>query len=290
MPSLGAALLLSLSALLPATRLSAQRTLHSAGEDFRNAGADILHIWTAPFHATSRDWGGAAIATGLTLLALPFDDNVDRWMVSNRESAAVNALRPFREDGKFTIVDLGTSRRIQPIAGAVYIIGFAANSRTLRDGALGCAAMQASNSVLRRFVLYPLIARPRPDSAQALGVDQYDVSVPGKGWGYRSFPAGHFMNAMGCASFLAHRFEMGLVEPVLYAAAIGIGVGRIADRRHWTSDTVVGLAMGYAIGRTIAARQLKRLAPAAAVGGGASLGAMTEQGETRYVIGWSRRF
>ena len=63
-----------------------------------------------------------------------------------------------------------------------------------------------------------------------------------------------------CATFLSHRFEMGLVEPALGVLVAAMGIGRMADRGHWLSDQVVGVAFGYAIGKEVARRQKRRLA------------------------------
>ena len=63
---------------------------------------------------------------------------------------------------------------------------------------------------------------------------------------------------MSCASFFSHRFSLGVAEPVIYAYPIMIGLGRMADGWHWTSDTMAGPAMGVAIGKAIADRQLGR--------------------------------
>ena len=62
-----------------------------------------------------------------------------------------------------------------------------------------------------------------------------------------------------CATFLSHRFELGLVEPALGVLVAAMGVGRMADRGHWLSDQVVGVAFGYAIGKEVARRQKQRL-------------------------------
>ena len=45
--------------------------------------------------------------------------------------------------------------------------------------------------------------------------------------------------------------------PYMYSGAIGLG--RMADGRHWFSDTMAGALMGFAIGRTVANRQLHRV-------------------------------
>ncbi len=61
------------------------------------------------------------------------------------------------------------------------------------------------------------------------------------------------------ASFLSHRFHLGAAEPALAVLVAAMGVGRIADRGHWLSDQVVGVAFGYAVGREVARRQKRRL-------------------------------
>ena len=277
--------------LVTASTAQAQRTLQSVGNDFKHAGGDIVSIWTSPFHASRRDWLGAAAAIGATLLVLPIDDDVDRSVVSNPDSPILNLVDIFREDRRGDLVDLGTGKLIQPVSGVAYIVGVLTDKRGIRDAALGCSSMQFSNSAIRKQVLDRLIARPRPTAADSLGYDQYRVEVPGGGHPFHSFPAGHFMNAVGCASYFSNRFHLSAFEPVMYAAALGIGIGRLADRRHWTSDSVLGAAMGYAIGRTIAGRQLERLKGSRAPGGGgASLGAAAEDGEMRYLVAYRMTF
>jgi hypothetical protein len=51
---------------------------------------------------------------------------------------------------------------------------------------------------------------------------------------------------------------MGVLEPILYAGATGITLSRMKDRRHWASDAWVGIAAGYAMGRSVAARYARR--------------------------------
>jgi membrane-associated phospholipid phosphatase len=98
--------------------------------------------------------------------------------------------------------------------------------------------------------------------------------MPGGAWDYQSFPAGHATNAFACATYLGERFDLSAGEPVLYAAALFTSLSRIADRRHWTSDTFLGIVLGSAVGHTIARRYARRDArrDARAPGGIASSG------------------
>jgi membrane-associated phospholipid phosphatase len=63
---------------------------------------------------------------------------------------------------------------------------------------------------------------------------------------------------MACASYLGHRYSLGLAEPAMYTYVGLIGMGRVADGWHWMSDAVAGGAMGLAIGKAIADRQFAR--------------------------------
>jgi membrane-associated phospholipid phosphatase len=44
----------------------------------------------------------------------------------------------------------------------------------------------------------------------------------------------------------------------MYGYVTTIGLGRMADGWHWTSDTIAGAVMGFAIGKAISDRQSAR--------------------------------
>jgi hypothetical protein len=87
---------------------------------------------------------------------------------------------------------------------------------------------------------------------------------------------------------------MGYVEPALYALSAGIGVGRLVDRRHWTSDTMLGMIFGYAIGREVAHRSSLRAEKASgAVGAAAATalrGAYFNPSRKGMTLGWRTTF
>jgi membrane-associated phospholipid phosphatase len=96
----------------------------------------------------------------------------------------------------------------------------------------------------------------------------FEMSLPGKSdWNWMSFYSGHISNSMACASFVGHRYSLGLLEPLPYMYSIAIGVGRLADGHHWASDMLVGGVVGFAVGKAIAERQLHRKSDREAVAG-----------------------
>lgn len=233
-------------------------------DDLKYAGGDLWAVLISPVQGSGRDWllGAGIVAAGAAVS--PLDDEVDRWAVRDSASALFRALKPFRKGGVFF-----QGNKLVPVAGGVLVAGYATGNRDLRDGVFGCAASWAANNQLRHQVLYRFIERTRPDpdkdervnSPPARHGDQYDIgfAVRDTAWGDNSFPGGHVANLASCVSFLNSRFHMGAAEPVLYGIAAAVGVGRIGDRAHWLSDQLVGTVFGYAIGREVSRRQLRRI-------------------------------
>lgn len=287
------------AAVVPA---NAQSVAKELGSDVRDFGGDMVAVWLSPLHAHPRDWaltlgtfaGGAAL--------MPIDDNVDRYMYQHRYDWFYDkALSPVREGGV-----LFSGKYLVPVAGAGYVVGLATHNRALRDSFLGCISAYASTSVVRSVVAYNLVARTRPDSARnpanasppAQQGDQYKIDFGRGGWGRNSFPAGHTANMAACASFLSHRFQSRTVATVAYTFAGAVAVGRLVDRRHWTSDSFVGWIFGYAAGKLVAERTLRRERGSGNAAGGTAGAATTADDRGLYIttigdraaFGWRATF
>lgn len=280
---------------------AAQSVGNMVVSDVKNGVGDVVGVWLSPFHDSPRDWLLAAGAVALSAAVSPADPGVDNFFLHHRSSFGF--LDPVREGG---IAFSG--KTIAPAVGALYIVGLATKSQTLRDAVWGCAASYAAESVVRTQIVYRVVSRVRPDSLRSDGGsgleshsgDQYEFAWGNHGWGQQATPAGHVANIMACASFLSHRFKLGWGEPVAYALAGAVGVGRMVDRRHWLSDTVLGSFFGYAIGNTLAARSKARHEKPQSGAGGMSPGSspsestsefyVAPEGNGQIGIGFTRRF
>ena len=243
----------------------AQSVGRMLADDFTWAAQDIGAIFVSPLRGGAKDYliAGGVLAASAALS--PFDDNVDRWALANRDRGVLDAIKPFRTGG-----DLYSLNKATPYVIGLYAVGIATGHRGIRDGVLGCASAYAANTTLRHQLIYRVIGRDRPDTvrnrpAGEVGPpsrqgDQYHFSVPADGWESHSFPGGHVATMATCASFFAHRYDAKYIDPALIALVAAMGVGRIADRGHWLSDQTVGVAFGFAIGKEVARRQLRRLA------------------------------
>lgn len=249
------------AAFICATPASAQSVGKMLGDDAKYAAQDIWHVYKAPFNASGKDWamfGGTVALSGLMMFA---DKPVEKWAQANDSAAAFKIIEPLRRGGW-----LFSGKYVVPPAAALYVVGLATKSQGLRDGVIGCAASWGGQSPPRKM-FYRLVGRLRPESSPD---DNQVWDIPNRsptnkeGWQWRSMPSGHFANAMGCASFLAHRFDMNGWETLVYGIAAGVGVGRSLDHAHWMSDHVIGGAFGYAVGKEVARRSLNRKRAASA--------------------------
>ena len=222
---------------------------------------DAWDVWTSPFRSKPRDWLAAAGGVAVAGAVSPFDDNVDRWAVNHHSDKAFDFTKPFRSGGVAF-----SGKTFTPIAAGALVLGLATKNESIQEGLFGCVTAYGASSMVRTFVVYPLVARTRPEprvpnvvAPPAKQGDQYKFSVPGSSdWGKHSLPGGHMSNVVACAEFLTSRFSLGVVEPALWATAGAIGFGRLLDRGHWTSDQVIGAVFGYAVGKQIALRSRRR--------------------------------
>ena len=274
-----------------ATPADAQRTFKSIGRDLGHGVRDILHVWASPLHADRDEWLTFAASAALVGVTTLVDDDIDRAMLRHPNSVFMQMLEPFREGQEPELVDLGSGKRLQPLSGVLYVLGFAFDSRALRDAGLGCASTQQA-SILVHHGAYALISRERPLTAND---NQYDIALGAGPWEEHSFYGGPAGNIMGCVTYWNERFDLGIAEPALYLVAVGVGLGRMADRRHWWSDTITGMLIGHAFGRVIAHRARARASggPDQALGpfgGDLLLSTDHSSGKRTVVIGWRRAF
>lgn len=229
--------------------------------DITNSAGDAWAILTSPLHGKPSDWLIAAAAFAGAAAVSPWDDDVDRWAVKQRNDAVWSPLAQLREGGAAF-----SGRQVTPVVLGLYTIGIVARSPQLREGLVGCATAYGATSVVRTFAVYPIVARTRPDSGHsevkpppAKSGDQYEIHFPGtRAWGRHSFPGGHITNVAACAAFLTKRYSLGIAAPLPWLVVGGVAIGRTLDRRHWLSDEVIGGVFGYAVGREIAVRALRR--------------------------------
>lgn len=222
------------------------------GRELNNAVKDVLHVWSAPAQVDRSDLPGIATLLGATGVAMLLDEPMLEWLRAHPRSVPVRLLTPFREGRPLNM--LGRSYFLVGTSTVLYVAGVLDDDVDLRNAGRGCATSVAATTFSRHLIAR-LMGRTRPrDNRGAFVIRPFAWGD----WKMRSFPGGHGANAMSCVTFWNQRFDFGTGEPVLYGIAAAVGVGRMVDEAHWTSDTVFGLGYGHAIGREVAHQQEKR--------------------------------
>jgi membrane-associated phospholipid phosphatase len=239
-------LLINLALPLPAAAQD-----RSVGSDLKNIGRDFWFILSSPGHASGRDLKTAGLAAAGSGIALMLDEPIHDWM--HTDPLIAKALGPFGESSPVSIMGR-TWFFLLPLSIGMYGAGHAFGSDNLRDAGLGCATSNLATTLTRASTSL-LVGRLRPGVHR--GAFEFELFAFGD-WNQRSFPGGHASNIMSCASYFNRRFDLGIAGPAIYGLAGGVGLARIVDEAHWTSDTVTGMAYGYAVGRNIADRFLDR--------------------------------
>jgi len=241
----------ALAALLTGSQVAAAQSFgRMLEDDARNVGKDVWAVWTSPFDAKKNDWLLAAGAVGTVGVSMLADQAVSDWAIKNADGGFLKSLSPVRRGGK-----LFAGKYVVPPVAVAYVVGIAIQNQGLRDAVMGCMSSWGAQSAVRKAI-YATIGRARPDTMPN-GPQHWQLGSRGN-WQLHSFPAGHFANAMACATFWDKRFNLGPGSVLVYGLAAAVGIGRFADRAHWFSDTVLGGILGYAVGNEIARRSLKR--------------------------------
>ncbi|MFP4623971.1 MAG: phosphatase PAP2 family protein [Gemmatimonadota bacterium] len=184
---------------------------------------------------------GAYVAAAA--LSFPFDEPV---AVAVRDSAFqdTRGLKPTAAAFNF----LGVPGSLI-ISGGLYGVGRIGGIEEMADAGLhiGEAIVVAE---LVTYTIKLLAGRARP----ALGIHEpFDFGF-GRGIRredhYRSFPSGHTSAAFATAAAAAHEIERiwggddWLIGLATYGPAALVGLSRMFDNKHWTSDVVFGAAIG----------------------------------------------
>jgi membrane-associated phospholipid phosphatase len=198
---------------------------------------DTVAVFTAPEAWDGQDWmycglAVAAVAGSAVLLDRP----VHNLMVRNARSSWDQPAQQIQK--------LGTSYAVA-LAGGFYLTGWATGKDEVR--ATGTDAISAS--LITGALIVPaskyVIGRAAPDSGAG------PTSFKAFGGGDNSFPSGHTTEAFTLASVIASHYTDAWVQVASYGMASLVGVARLEQNAHWTSDVVAGGILGTVVGKAV---------------------------------------
>lgn len=211
---------------------------------------------SAPFHFKSREWiiiGASAAVTGILFT---IDDPVDEWAkVQKKDHKWVAKLSP-------AISRMGDDIGIYSVIGFGFVNAVLKNEKGLQTGLLATQAIITSGIWVRSLKLFTGRERPlasyvysKSESGQWHGpfamIDQ-DLKVRRGPASFDSFPSGHTSVAFSIATVFATQYKDIKAVPVIsYSLASLVGISRLTEHEHWSSDVFVGALIGWACGKQV---------------------------------------
>jgi membrane-associated phospholipid phosphatase len=215
-------------------------------------GSSLKQEFTKPFHMTKKDWGNfgkfAAVTVALSFADRPIQK--EALKLRNRNTA-VNDISKY-------VTNFGGVYEGYTLA-ALGAYGFVFKNQKMKTTTL-LATQSYITAAALESVLKFVSGRTRPSfygpnevaRPRFLGpFSKTGVDATGKTT-YSSFPSGHTTVAFAAATVFASEYRNKPLVPIIaYSAATLIGVSRITENKHWTTDVLVGAAVGFLAGKNV---------------------------------------
>jgi hypothetical protein len=187
---------------------------------------DQKELYRAPFKPSNFKWD--ALVLGGTAPLLAYDRHIEKHIGTANQS----------------IYQTTSDVAIGGLSGgllAVYAWGIKGDHPHAKEtGALEL------ETLVNTFLIYTPMqlvgARQRPDEGNGNGDFWKHHAIN------TSFPGGHAMFTFAMATVVSHEYPQKWVQALAYSAASIVTVSRFMARDHWSSDMLVGSALGIGIG------------------------------------------
>lgn len=216
---------------------------HSYLKSYWHSGLTVLG---QPLHYDWKDWtvfGGIATAT---TFAFVYDDEIYDFVNNTFTNSQSNTISQYSDI-------YGEELFIVPSIALTYGIGAIAKDSRLKNMSLATLQSFIFAEVASAGIKV-LTCRERPIGAnsQQLTANSQSWLGPFATFESTSFVSGHATRAFALATTVAGFYpEKKWVGIISYSLATATSLGRVISKEHWTSDVIVGAALGYFIGRGV---------------------------------------
>jgi membrane-associated phospholipid phosphatase len=211
---------------------------------------------TAPIHFKAKQWLITGSAIGVTAILIHQDNDINRW------------ARGLKEDHQWINKSSPVITKFGAQYGALTVCTFGLVSAAFKNEKGVQTSLLATQSMITSGVWIQIIkqisGRERPNASY------YGSHSGGGSWhgpfasynktlalkypdaSFNSFASGHTAIAFSIATVFASQYNHTPVIPILsYTAATMVGLSRLTENKHWSSDVFVGALLGYLCGKQV---------------------------------------
>ncbi len=209
-------------------------------------GKDIKPFIISPAKWSRNQWIATGSVLGTAAILYSQDRQIAEFWQRNQSDGIDKANEYFFDP-------FGKMYYTLPLMGGFYVYGaFAENNKAKR------VAMDFVQASLYSGVVVTLIKhighRHRPYQTDPLNPYLWDGPITSD-WNRTSFPSGHTIMAFTFAAVVGTHYKETIWVPiVVYSLATLEGVSRMYSNKHWSTDVLIGGALGYAIGTFVVNR------------------------------------
>ena len=215
---------------------------------FHLLSGNLIETATKPFHLNQKDWGNfgkfALLAAGIHFADKPIQKEGLKFSQKqtslNKVSSRISQLSGFSG----IVIGLATTGTV----------GLIIKNEKLVNTTLLATQASINGSAITTTIKY-LAGRRRPysylPSEEAKPTFMGPFSKPPNGHSFNnSFPSGHTTVSFAIATVFATEYRDKPIVPIVaYSLATLVGVSRISENQHWTTDVFTGAAIGYLSGK-----------------------------------------
>jgi len=211
--------------------------LATFGDDF-STGIDIgKELISYPFNQPEKFFRTAGIAVGTAGLLFLADKEIRKFSGKNNSSF---------NDSFFNVDKYYGSGYTAALSAVVYSAGLFGGNEQIRRAGLNSAVSIIYAGIITTSIKV-LLGRHRPylnDGNTAFSPFSFDNDN-------NSFPSGHTTVAFAFSTAMAESFDNTYWSILWYSLAGMTAASRIYHDQHWLSDTFLGAAIGYGIGKFV---------------------------------------
>ncbi len=212
---------------------------------------DVWHVASSPFRMSRNDALHFAAFLALNAgLVHVLDATADEEFALKGHQAYLKPAEGLADLGDL-YNQIGPGRILAGLTTTMLASGIIFNDQKL----LETTRLVIESSIITGFITTSskgLFGRSRPYTEK--GAHDFNFFKFSKAHKYLSFPSGHTSAIFAVTTVIAKQHDRWWIKYPAYTLAISVALQRMHGRQHWTSDVVVGGAIGYWVSNTLVRR------------------------------------